>query len=407
MSRDPDDPGPGPRPLPGEPPLVTPAFIALFVAALAFFTAGTTVLPVATRFAAGPLGADSVGVGVGIGAFAVAALAMRPIVGVASDRYGRRPLLLFGGAVSAVALGAHLVADSLATFVAVRALLGVGEAFFFVSMLAAVSDLAPSTRRGESINIGSLSVYLGLAAGPFIGETILAASSFDVVWVVAAAMALVATGLVILVPETAPSVLAPAPGPRVRSRLLHPAGVLPGVLILTGTWGMAGLFAFIPLYATEVGMDGAGLPLAVYALIVVVLRLVFAKLPDRIGAARLSSAALAVSAVGLAAIGVLDGPVGLMIGTIVFAGGIAFMFPALMALAVSRVDPSERGSVVGTTSAFVDLSFGLAPAILGLVVDGFGFEAAFLLSAVIAGLGALLLVSRRHTIAAPVGHAAT
>jgi predicted MFS family arabinose efflux permease len=96
-----------------------------------------------------------------------------------------------------------------------------------------------------------------------------------------------------------------------------------------------------------------------------------------------------------------------MIGTIVFAGGIAFMFPALMALAVSRVDPSERGSVVGTTSAFVDLSFGLAPAILGLVVDGFGFEAAFLLSAVIAGLGALLLVSRRHTIAAPVGHAAT
>lgn len=382
--------------------LVTPPFIALSVAALAFFTAGSVVLPVASRFAAGPLGADSVGVGISIGAFAVAALAMRPVVGVASDRYGRRPQLLFGGLATALALGAHLLADSLPTFIAVRALLGIGEAFFFVSMLAAVSDLAPSTRRGESINIGSLSVYLGLAIGPFIGETVLAATSFDVVWVVAASMALVATGLVLLVPETAPSVLAPPPGPRVRGRLLHPAGILPGFLILTGTWGMAGLFAFIALYATQVGMDGAGLPLAVYALIVVVLRLAFAKLPDRIGAARLSSAALAVSAIGLAGIAVLDGPVGLMAGTIVFAIGIAFMFPALMALAVSRVDASERGSVVGTTSAFVDLSFGLAPAVLGLVVDGLGFEAAFLASALIAALGAALLVARRRSIMAPM-----
>lgn len=393
----------GPRPpSPDDDRLVTPPFIALSVAALAFFTAGSIVLPVASRFAAGPLGADSIGVGVSIGAFAVAALAMRPIVGVASDRYGRRPQLLFGGLATTAALGAHLLADSLPAFIAVRALLGIGEAFFFVSMLAAVSDLAPSTRRGESINIGSLSVYLGLAMGPFIGETVLAATGYDVVWIVAAAMALVATGLVMLVPETAPSILAPTSGPRTRARLLHPAGILPGFLILTGTWGMAGLFAFIALYATQVGMDGAGLPLAVYALIVVVLRLVFAKLPDRIGAARLSSAALGVSAVGLAGIAVLDGPAGLMVGTIVFAVGIAFMFPALMALAVSRVDASERGSVVGTTSAFVDLSFGLAPAVLGFVVDGLGFEAAFLVSAAIAALGAALLVARRHSIMAPV-----
>ena len=382
--------------------LITPAFIALFVAALAFFTAGTMVLPVATRFASGPLGADASGVGIGIGAFAVAALAMRPIVGWASDRFGRRPLLLLGGGTSVVALAAHLVVGSLPEFIAVRALLGIGEAFFFVAMLAAVSDLAPRGRSGESINIGSLSVYLGLAAGPFLGETILRAADFDAVWIVAAASAAVATALVLLVPETAPSVLSPHPAGRVRARLFHPAGVLPGLLILTGTWGMAGLFAFIPLHATAVGMAGAGLPLAVYALIVVVLRLVFAKLPDRLGAVRLSGAALAVSAVGLALIATLSGPVGLMVGTVVFAIGIAFMFPALMALAVSRVDERERGSVVGTTSVFVDLSFGLAPASLGIIADGHGFPTAFLVSAAIAAVGTVVLVARRRSLAAPV-----
>ena len=382
--------------------LITPAFIALFVAALAFFTAGSIVLPVASRFAAGPLGADASGVGIGIGAFAVAALAMRPVVGWTSDRFGRRPLLLLGGCLTALALAGHLLVDSLPMFIAARSLLGIGEAFFFVAMLAAVSDLAPRDRGGESINIGSLSVYLGLAAGPFLGESVLRATSYDVVWVLAATMALVATALVLLVPETAPGVLAPRPGPRARIRLLHPAGFLPGVLILTGTWGMAGLFAFIPLHATDVGMEGAGLPLGVYALIVVVLRLVFAKLPDRLGAVRVSGGALAISAVGLTLIATLPGPVGLMVGTAVFAIGIAFMFPALMALAVSRVGEGERGSVVGTTSAFVDLSFGLAPAALGFVVDGSGFTSAFLVSAVIAALGATVVVLRRGSLAAPV-----
>jgi MFS family permease len=385
------------------PRLFTPTFVALFMAALAFFGAGGVVLPVATRFVNGPLGADAFGVGIGIGAFSVAALAMRPIVGWASDRFGRRPLLLVGGAITVVALAAHLLAGSLEAFVIVRAAYGVGEAFFFVAALAAVSDLAPQERRGEAINVASLSVYLGLAVGPFVGETMLAAADFNTVWLLAATLAGLGTLLALMVPETAPSVLkAAAKGERPpRGRLFHPAGLLPGFLILTGMWGMAGFLAFVPLHATRVGLDGAGIPLAMYACIVVVLRIVFVRLPDQLGAARLSGFALAVSAVGLGLVGTLPGAAGLFVGTAVFATGIAFMFPALLAVAVSRVDESERGSVVGTASAFVDLSFGLAPAALGVVVDASGYQAAFMSAAIVAALGAAILWLRRRSLLAP------
>lgn len=383
--------------------LFSPAFAALSVAALAFFTAGSTVLPVATRYAKGPLGADGIGVGVSIGVFAIAALVLRPVVGWASDRYGRRPLLILGGVVTVVALVGHLAALTLPAFIAVRALLGIGEALFFVAIVAAVADIAPPARRGEAINIGSLAVYLGLGIGPFIGETVLEAAGFTTVWIVAAGLGVVATALSVLVPETAPAVLAArATGARrpmtERARLIHPAGLLPGFLILTGAWGMAGFFAFIPLVADDAGMGGAGLPLAVYALIVCILRIAFASLPDRMGAARLSGSALAVSALGLAVIAVAPGGPGVMAGTIVFACGIAFMFPALMALAVARVDESERGSVVGTTSAFLDLSFGLAPAVMGLVADAAGFPAAFLLAAAVAALGSGVIAARRTSL---------
>lgn len=385
------------------PRLLTRTFVALFAATLAFFTAGALVLPVATRYADGPLGADAVGIGVSIGVFSVAALVLRPVVGWAADRFGRRPLLLFGGSVTLVALGLHLVATTLPAFVAVRALLGVGEAFFFVAALAALSDIAPPERRGEAINVGSLAVYLGLGAGPAIGEAVLGAAGFSGAWLTAAGIAALAIALSWFVPETAPGVLAArASGERgPRGRLFHPAGLLPGFLILTGAWGMAGFFAFVPLHATNVGLDGAGVPLAMYALIVVALRIAFAKLPDQVGAARLSGAALAVTAIGLAMIGALPGSVGLLVGTAVFAVGIAFMFPGLMAVAVARVDETERGSVVGTSSAFLDLSFGLAPATLGFVAGSDGYGEVFLVSAGVAVVGAAVIAILRASLVAP------
>jgi MFS family permease len=173
---------------------------------------------------------------------------------------------------------------------------------------------------------------------------------------------------------------------------------LPGLLILCGTFGMAGYFAFVPLHAPEIGLDGAGGVLALYALIVVGLRIVFAKAPDRVGAAQLSGAALIVTAIGLAVVGLLPSAAGLLIGTVVFAAGVAFVFPALIAVAVARVDETERGSVVGTSSAFLDLSFGIAPASLGFVAAASGYPAAFLVGAAVALVGAVVVAGRRASL---------
>jgi MFS family permease len=157
----------------------------------------------------------------------------------------------------------------------------------------------------------------------------------------------------------------------------------------------------VPLHATAVGLDGAGIALAMYALIVVGLRIVFAKLPDRVGAPRLSGVALVITAVGLAIIGLVPTGAGLIVGTAIFAAGVAFVFPALIAVAIARVDETERGSVVGTSSAFLDLSFGLAPATLGIVADASGYPAAFLVGAAVALVGAVVIAVMRRSMALP------
>jgi MFS family permease len=392
---------PGPAPAAGDrPSLITPTFVSLAAATLVFFIAGGIVLPIVPQFGERQLRLSPAEVGIAIAMFSVASLIVRPVVGWATDRFGRRPALIGGAAVTVLALVLHVAASSLGLLVIARALFGVGEAFFFVAALAAASDLAPADRRGEAISFFSLSLYLGLAIGPLIGEAVLGVGSYGAVWLVAAGIAAVSMVLAWLLPETAPATRSGE-----RARFFHPAGVVPGVLIFLGVFGMAGFLAFVPVYVDEVGLS-ASVPLGVYAGIVVVLRLIGARLPDRLGAVRLSGSALVATAVGLAIMGSVRTAPGLILGTAIMAVGVAFTFPALMALAVSRVGPSERGTVVGTASLFLDLAFGAAPVVIGTIAGTTGYGPTFLVSAALAALGCGLLVGGRRFID-PAAHGST
>jgi MFS family permease len=95
---------------------------------------------------------------------------------------------------------------------------------------------------------------------------------------------------------------------------------------------------------------------------------------------------------GLAVVGTWRNPAGLMTGAVIFAAGIALLTPAVIALAVEGVAPQERGSVIGTTSAFLDLAFGLGPAVLGVVAASIGRPGTFLAGAGVAAAGLFLVV---------------
>jgi MFS family permease len=373
--------------------LMTSTFLALSAAVLAFFVSGAVFLPVVPRFTVGPLAGDDLAVGVVLGAFAVSSLVMRPFAGRFADRRGRRAALIAGAVITVAASFGHLFASSVTILIVMRLLLGVGEALFFVAGLAAATDLAPANRRGEAISLISLSLYLGLAIGPVIGEILLASFGYEAAWIAAGGIAMLATVLSWLAPETLP------PDQRAADtsdqHLLHRRGIEPGLLLLCGVWGMGPFFAFLPLLADQLRLGGAGTFFGLFAIIVVALRIVGARLPDRVGAAKLSGTALVVSAIGMLLAGLFPTFVGLLVATVVFAVGVAFTFPAIMAMAVIGTPADERGAVVGTAGLFVDAAFGLSPAVLGLLARSSGYPSTFLVSAVIAAIGAAWLLIRR------------
>jgi predicted MFS family arabinose efflux permease len=386
---------------PPEPSLFTPAFIALLLAVLAYFTAGGMEIPLAPLFAARVLGADEIGVGIAVGAVALTALFLRPFAGRTSDRRGRRPLLIGGALLYAAATAAHAVAPDLTVMIGLRLVLGVAEAFFFVAGLAAMADLAPPGRTGEALSFYSLSLYLGIALGPLIGQALLGLGGFTLAWLGAAALALLAAILATRIPETREATVTDDV-PVVP--LIHRASIGPGLGLLSGIAAMAGFFAFVALHAEAIGFVDWSLILLEFGAIVIGTRLVFAKLPDRIAPYRLGSAALALTAAGIAVVALVPDSVGLFIGAGILAVGVAFTTPAFFSAALARVSPHERGAAMGTMSISIDLAFGAGPMVFGLVAAAGGIPAAFLAGAALAMVGAVGAVTalRRPTAVAAV-----
>jgi predicted MFS family arabinose efflux permease len=381
------------RSAPTRPALLTPAFVTVTLAALAYFTGDGVLIPAVPRYTHGPLGAGDVAVGLVVAAFSLSAFFLRPWAGRVADRWGRRPLMLAGAGLFAASTLAYGLASSPAALAGLRLLTGAGEALFWVGALTAVADLAPAERRGEAMSLASLSLYLGIGVGPLLGELAIDRLGFAAAWALAAGCGLVAVALALRVPDTRPDD-PEAGGPPARHRLVHPAGLLPGLLLLAGITGMAGFLTFVPLYALDLGLDGSRGVLLLFAAIVVGIRSLGARLPDRLGAARATRAAMALTAAGLAVAGAWRTPAGLVVGTAVFAVGIALLTPAVLTLAVEAVGPRERGAVLGTTSSFLDLALGLGPATLGLVAASTGRPGAFLGGAAVAAAGLLLAWAR-------------
>jgi MFS family permease len=365
--------------------LFTGPFVALALADLAYFTAAGILIPMTPLFAKGPLGADPVGVGIAVGAFSVTALVLRPWSGRESDRRGRRPLMIAGALLAAVAILAHAITTDLAMLIFLRLVLGVGEALFFVAGFAMLADLAPRGREGEALSFNSLALYLGIAFGPVLGEALLDIGGFNLAWIGAAGLSLLAAALSLRLPLTGRQDGA-ALGPM---RLIHRGVVWPSAGLFTGVAAMSGFLAFVAIYGRDdLRMAGSGPVLLVFGLVVVGCRIVFAKLPDRVPPFRLAAAALALIAVGMAATGLLPTVAGLFTGAVLMAAGVAFVTPAFFAAITRRLEPSERGAAFGTVSIFLDLAFGGGPVILGLIVDAANIPTAFVLAALIPAIGA-------------------
>ena len=371
--------------------IVTPAFLRIWLGSFGiFFAFGVTLLAV-PLYARDELAARDIAIGLAVGAASVSAVLVSPASGRLADRHGRRLLLVGGAAIMLVGYLALLLGPPLPALAAIRLLAGAGEAAFVIGAFTVVADLAPVERRGEAMSLITVATYGGLAAGPFVGDVLVGDGRFELAWLAAAACTAAGGALALSLPETRPEGATPA-----GKALLPPRTALaPALVLLLALIGFGGFNAFVALYAREIDVR-PGVVFALFGIVILLVRALGRKIPDRFGGRATASGACALIAAGLVTMALWQEPAGLLLGTAIFALGQSLAYPAVTLLAIARTPPAERSAAIGAVGAAVDSALGLGALALGTTAEVAGYDGAFLVAAVVAATGLLVLARLAH-----------
>jgi DHA1 family bicyclomycin/chloramphenicol resistance-like MFS transporter len=300
--------------------------------------------------------------------------------GPASDRFGRRPVILVAIAIFGIASVACVVAPSIHALIAARFIQAVGGAGASVLARAVVRDIYSGTRAGRELSLmGSITALAPIVA-PMIGGMLQTAfgwrSCFVLLVVFAAASATVVT---FLLPETlhkrmsGPFSLA-AMGALYRSILVN-RGFRANLGILTASF--VGLFAWIS--GAPIVMQGHvyglspllfGFTFSIGAVGYLTGTFIGSRIVMRVGLDRVMGlGTLAMTAGGLIMIAVIaSGAVNVIwfVGTMtIFLAGAGLTLPSSMAGALTPF-PDRAGTASSVMGFVQQSSAGLAAAGLGL-----------------------------------------
>jgi MFS family permease len=369
--------------------------LILFVTAFVDMVGLTMIVPL-LPFYATDFGAGAATIGVLISAFSVAQLAVAPVWGRVSDRYGRRPAIIAGLLITAAAYVLFAFAGSVPALLAARLVQGVGGGTIGV-VQAYVADVSRPDQRTKSLGWLTAITSLGAVAGPAVGSLLVSLGGLEFVGLGAAGMALLVAIFAwayLTVSRRLPTSGGPSGMPTTgRAALVHilsrwhePAPRLIWMYAV-GIGAFYGTIQIVPLLLSDrlgvtertVGyfvmyMGGMG---------VVVRTLILGRAVDLLGEARLARLGIVVLAAGLAVTGVGRSSWALAAGFTLMPLGTAFLFPCVTGL-LSQVVPSrERGLYMGVQHTFGGVSRVAFPIAAGLLMDRYGAGVPFWLAGIL------------------------
>jgi MFS family permease len=311
-------------------------------------------------------------------------------VGWLADRFGRRPLMLGGAAVFALASAAYAWTTGLAGLVLVRLLHGCGMGLYPTAASAMVADVAPPGRRGEILGFYGAAGSIALAIGPVAGIAVAERLGFTVLFLIAGATAAVAVLATAGVGET---LARRRRVPLALTDTLSRAALVPAGLALCLTFSYGTLVAFLPLHAAANGVN-PGVFFLVFAVTITVARGPAGRLSDRIGRPPVAGTGLLLTAAAMVILAFADDLAGLAAAGAVNGLAYGAAQPALVAWSVDSVPADERGRAMGTYHSAFELGIIAGASSSGLAVARWGFAGTFVATAAVAAVGAVLALTR-------------
>jgi DHA1 family tetracycline resistance protein-like MFS transporter len=375
-------------------------FLTIFVNLVGF----GIIIPL-LPFYAETFGASPLVVGLLFASFSLSQLIASPLLGELSDRWGRRPVLIFSLIGTIVSFAMLAVADSLAMLFAARIVDGLSGGNITTAR-AYIADITAEGDRARAFGILGAAFGLGFIVGPALAGAFAHISYTAPIWAAAAITGVAAALAWFWLPETVHRTHAGA----APLQALRDLRVRPGLRLLLGVdflyWMAFAVYqtTFALFGARRFGFDAThtGYLLSAFGVLGVLVQGVL------VGPAVAALGAKRTLAIGLvlAAIGWGGSAASYSIATFVLmlvpgALGIGLCNPTITALVSNAAAPHEQGRVQGAAGALESLGRTVGPVWGNGLLQAYGEGSAYAAAAaVLAGTAVMTAAYQPPTPAA-------
>jgi MFS family permease len=353
------------------------------------------------------LGGSATYSGVMMFAYTAAALIVRILSGKWIDRRGSRVFVLSGAVSLAVSIAFYNIFPVLPLIGAWRFLQGVSFSLISTAAGVAVANTLHPSLLGKGISVFSLAHSCATTIGPYLGLALIMGDRFYAVYWTAAAISLVSAVLAVHCsfrvneqtallqqaaqpPPAAPEGARPARGAGIKDAVgtyFEGSALKPAVIQLIVCVSVSSIIFFLSLFAVDKPYADAGLFCVVASLAMIASRLFVVRIIDSV-----STAAILIPC--------MIGGVACMLGVAFIENTAVFLTaaglygclhglcqPTLNTEVMSNAPIRRRGVAMATFFLFIDTGMGAGALLWGRLIDLFGFEIVYSVSA------ALLLIN--------------
>lgn len=369
--------------------LFTPRFAALWFFQFGTFFSAFQLLPVIPlRILA--LGGSKTAAGMFLAVYTIASALAAPVMGTVADHVGRRRMLVIASVLFVFFSLAYGLVPWLPLVLVIALIHGAIWSGILSSASALMTDFIPASRRTEGLGYWGLAPTAAIAVAPAVGMFVYRFGWFVLCAEIAVMSALMAVWAARLPGGDVRNETASFP----RAAELWDLRVLKTALSFAViSFGYGGITSYEAILARERGIFPEWLFFAIFAVTVIVVRVIIGDAGDRRGPKVLIYPAFAAVPVAFALLAMAQSRWQLIASAILWGIALGASFPAFMTFVVTNTDEQFRGRTFGSVILAFDTGIGLGSLAIGAIGSRWSLGIAFWFAAALSCLAIPIFVA--------------
>lgn len=328
--------------------------------------------------------------------FLAAAIIVRPFAGQWVGKYSNKTILMLSSLAFLAVTALYPFCHSIEALLFIRVLHGITFGVITTVKGTISARLIPASRRGEGISFFSLAMGLAMVVGPWIGLNMARHNAFSQAFWMCTVVSAVGIALSLIV--RVPPVIRHADGsqPKLGFSAMFDRAAMPFALVtFFMTFSYAGVSAFLALYARELDlMAAASNFLLCYAIFLMICRAFTGNVCDKKGPKYVVYPCLLAFTIGLVVLGYTHGSVSMILAGALIGIGYGSVTPIFQTQIISSVEPHKIGVANSLFFNAMDAGLAIGAFVMGLMVEGVGYRAIYLVGALLVVLAGALYISQ-------------